>query len=210
MINLSIGTITRGSYQYSLQTLEPDRLYSSADKLYNRLRSDPMFQSVSTDLEIKTPQVNVGIQRDKSSSYGITATDIENAFSLGYSQNLISRIETNLDQYNVILELNKPDQYYSDSFSKIYLRNNSSQQTGVGGNAPVVDNQVSNPNALYTVANAGIEKTNSSISSVVPLDEVINYTQSVGPSSINHISQFRSVTLSFNIAPGVPLKYRTR
>src|SRR5215203_5335112 len=40
---------------------------------------------------------------------------------------------------------------------------------------------------------------------LVPLSAVVRTRQSVGPQSINHIGQLPSVTLSFNIAPGVAL-----
>jgi HAE1 family hydrophobic/amphiphilic exporter-1 len=207
LINLSIGYLVRGSYQYSLQSLEPDRLYTSADNLYNRMVSDPVFQSVSTDLEIKTPQINVSIDRDKASSYGISVKDIENVYAYGYSQNLVSRIETALDQYNVILELAKPDQYYTSSFHKIYLENTTpTGDISVGFNAPNTYNSgFNNPLNFYTQTSPGVTLTNSSGFSVVPLNEVVNYVETVGPASINHISQFPSVTITFNLAPGVPL-----
>ena len=40
---------------------------------------------------------------------------------------------------------------------------------------------------------------------LVPLSAVVTTRQSVGPQSVNHIGQLPSVTLSFNIAPGVAL-----
>src|SRR6186997_1826944 len=40
---------------------------------------------------------------------------------------------------------------------------------------------------------------------LVPLSAVVTTRQSVGPQSINHIGQLPSVTISFNIAPGVAL-----
>jgi len=40
---------------------------------------------------------------------------------------------------------------------------------------------------------------------LVPLSAVVRTRQSVGPQSINHIGQLPSVTVSFNIAPGVAL-----
>jgi HAE1 family hydrophobic/amphiphilic exporter-1 len=45
----------------------------------------------------------------------------------------------------------------------------------------------------------------SSTGALVPLKAVADITQSVGPLSINHTGQIPSVTLSFNLAPGVPL-----
>jgi hydrophobic/amphiphilic exporter-1 (mainly G- bacteria), HAE1 family len=40
---------------------------------------------------------------------------------------------------------------------------------------------------------------------LVPLSAVVSARQSVGPQSVNHIGQLPSVTISFNIAPGVAL-----
>ena len=40
---------------------------------------------------------------------------------------------------------------------------------------------------------------------LVPLSAVVTTRQSVGPQSVNHIGQLPSVTLSFNLAPGVAL-----
>ena len=40
---------------------------------------------------------------------------------------------------------------------------------------------------------------------LVPLSAVVTTRQSVGPQSVNHIGQLPSVTVSFNIAPGVAL-----
>jgi HAE1 family hydrophobic/amphiphilic exporter-1 len=40
---------------------------------------------------------------------------------------------------------------------------------------------------------------------LIPLSSVVTTRQTVGPQSINHISQLPSVTLSFNLVPGVAL-----
>ena len=45
----------------------------------------------------------------------------------------------------------------------------------------------------------------STAGKLVPLSAVVTARQSVGPQSVNHIGQLPSVTLSFNIAPGVAL-----
>jgi hydrophobic/amphiphilic exporter-1 (mainly G- bacteria), HAE1 family len=49
---------------------------------------------------------------------------------------------------------------------------------------------------LYVQSNAG---------KLVPLSSVVTAKETVGPQSVNHIGQLPSVTLSFNIAPGVAL-----
>ena len=86
------------------------------------MRREPLFQGVNSDLEINTPQVNVNILREQASQWGITATDIETAVSLCYSGNLISLIQTAIDQYNVILELYPRYQQQADTLNEIWLR----------------------------------------------------------------------------------------
>ena len=39
----------------------------------------------------------------------------------------------------------------------------------------------------------------------MPLDALVNWKTSLGPQSVNHLNQFTSVTLSFNLKPGVAI-----
>ena len=128
-----------------------------------------MFQGVNSDLEIDTPQINVKILRDQASQYGITATDVENAFSLSYSGNLISLIQTPIDQYNVILELYPEYQRQPETLNEIWLRSPFNSE-------------------------------------LVPLSATMQWDEGLGATSVNHINQFPAVTISFNLAPGVPLE----
>jgi hydrophobic/amphiphilic exporter-1 (mainly G- bacteria), HAE1 family len=41
--------------------------------------------------------------------------------------------------------------------------------------------------------------------SMIPLPAIVSWEQTVGPQSVNHINQFTSVTLNFNLMPGVPI-----
>jgi HAE1 family hydrophobic/amphiphilic exporter-1 len=166
LIDLSTGQESRGDYQISMQSLFGDKVYASAKRLINLIQSDPMFEGVNSDLEIDSPQINVKIQRDKASSLGITATDIENAFNFGYSYNYVTRIDTAIDQYNVILELSKKDQYLADTFNYLWMRSSLS------------------PN-------------------LIPMKAVAEWDEGIGASSINHIDQFPSVTISFSLKSGV-------
>jgi HAE1 family hydrophobic/amphiphilic exporter-1 len=46
--------------------------------------------------------------------------------------------------------------------------------------------------------------------SVVPLSAVATWEPALGPQSVNHLNQFTSVTLNFNLLPGVPIGDVTR
>jgi len=169
LIDLSTGEESRGDYQVAMQSIFADKVYPSAERLIAAMQKDPLFQGVSSDLEIHSPQINVAIQRDKAATLGITAADIENAFFFSYSYNYVTRIETSIDQYNVILELLNKYQMDADIFNYLWMR--------------------------------------SSVSSkLVPMGAVAEWAEGLGASSINHIDQFPSVTIEFNLAPGVTLE----
>lgn len=169
LIDLAIGQESRAAYQFALQGIHADSIYKSARKLLKKMRQEPIFQGVNSDLEIDTPQINVSILRDQASQYGITARDVENAFSLSYSGNLISLIQTSIDQYNVILELSPEYQRRADTLNEIWLRSPFNSE-------------------------------------LVPLSATMKWTEELGATSVNHINQFPSVTISFNLAPGIPLE----
>lgn len=169
LIDLSIGQESRAAYQFALQGINADNIYKTARGLLEKMRHEPIFQGVNTDLEVDTPQINVKLLRDQASQYGITATDIENAFSLSYSGNLISLIQTPIDQYNVILELYPELQRQADTLNEVWLRSPFNSE-------------------------------------LVPLSATMQWDEGLGATSVNHINQFPSVTISFNLAPNVPLE----
>jgi HAE1 family hydrophobic/amphiphilic exporter-1 len=168
MIDLSVGFQVKGAYQYKLQSLNPEELYPIAKEFESRMKAMPELQGVNSDLEIDTPQLFFNINRDKASTLGITALNIENALLLGYSGNRVSTINTPINQYDVVLELNPAFQKYPASLDLLYLRSNTTNQ-------------------------------------MVPLRAVADWNLGIGPNSVNHINQFPSVTISFNLMPGVSL-----
>lgn len=162
LIDLSVGQESRGDYQFILHGINADKVFASAKSMMASMQKDPLFQGVNSDLEVDSAQINVNILRDKAASLGITATDIENAFMLAYSSNYVSRIETAIDQYDVILELLPEYQRRSDAFDALWMRSSLSQQ-------------------------------------LVPMGAVAQWKDALGASSINHVDQFPSVTINYNL-----------
>ena len=73
------GRLTKSQYQYTLQSPDTDELYRYSTIFEAKLRGLPQLQDVTSDLQIKNPQMNVEIDRDKASALGISALQIENA-----------------------------------------------------------------------------------------------------------------------------------
>ena len=58
------GMLTKGLYQYTLQSPDIGELYKYAPLLQEKMRTIPGLIDVNSDLQIKNPQVNVVIDRD--------------------------------------------------------------------------------------------------------------------------------------------------
>ncbi|HEU5336983.1 MAG TPA: efflux RND transporter permease subunit [Terriglobales bacterium] len=121
------GMLTKSQYQYTLQDPDTAELYASAQQLEARLQKLPGLQDVTSDLQLKNPQLRVEIERDKASALGITAQQVEDALNSAYGARQISTIYAPNDAYKVIVEL--ADQYQMDpnALAYLYLRSSTGQ-----------------------------------------------------------------------------------
>jgi HAE1 family hydrophobic/amphiphilic exporter-1 len=86
------------------------------------MREIPGIVDVTTDLQLTSPQVLVDINRDKASSLGLSAAQIERALGSAYGARQISTIYTPNDQYRVILEAQDEFKRESTDLSRLYVR----------------------------------------------------------------------------------------
>ena len=125
---IRIGTqLTKSPYQYALQGSDTDRLYAAAKALEVKMRELPGFQDVTSDLQIKNPQVVVDVDRDRAAAYGLTVRQVENALFSAYGTRQISTIFAPNNQYRVILELDPKYQQDPSSLSRLYVRGGGGQ-----------------------------------------------------------------------------------
>ena len=121
------GTITKSLYQITLQSPDINELYENAPKLEAKMRELPILQDVTSDLQIKNPQVNVDIDRNKASALGISATQLETALQAAYSQQQITTIYAPNNQYRVLMELQPEYQRDPAALSLLYIRSSGNQ-----------------------------------------------------------------------------------
>jgi len=179
------GRLSRSLYQFTLQSPNAAELYSYAPQLEAKIRARSEFQDVNSDLQLNNPQVQISIDRDKAASLGLTAQgvspqQIQNTFYTAYGSRQISTINTPTNQYQVIMELDPKYQQDPSVLSLLYIR-------------------PSNSNTSSQAA------TQASSTPMIPLNAVASLKSSVGPLSVNHSGQLPSVTISFNLRPGVAL-----
>jgi len=116
------GRNAKAPYQFTMQGADIAELYASAARLETRLRAVPMLQEVGTDLQIRNPQVQVQIDRDRASRLGVTVQQIEEALYDAYGSRQVSTIYTDNNQYWVIQELLPEYQRDVAALRLLYIR----------------------------------------------------------------------------------------
>lgn len=161
------GRFAKSQYQFTLQSPDTNELCHYAPILEDRMRNMESLTDVSSDLQLKNPEVRVWIDRDKASALGVTAEQVEDALYSAYGSRQISTIYAPNNSYQVILELLPEYQRDPAALSMLYVRSSSGQ--------------------------------------LVPLETIAKFSQGLGPMSVNHSGQLPSVTISFDLKPGVAL-----
>ncbi len=161
------GRMSSSTYTISVQALDTNDLYKWAPKLEAAIAHLPEVQDVTSDMEMKTPRVNLVMDRDKAATMGLNASQIESSLYDGFGPVWASTIYSTTAQYKVLLELDPKYQANADSLEKIWFK--------------------------------------SSSGALVPLQSILRFKEDVGPQTINHSGQLPSVTISFNLKPGIAL-----
>ena len=165
------GRVSKSLYQFAMQSSDITTLYPAALALVDSMRKSPLLQDVTSDLQLGNPQASVEIDRERASSLGVTAAQIENALYNAYGSRQVSTIYTPNNAYWVVMELLPQYQLDLSALDLLYIR--------------------------------------STTGALVPLSAVSKISQTAGPLSVNHSGQLPSVTLSFNLPPGVALGQAT-
>jgi HAE1 family hydrophobic/amphiphilic exporter-1 len=102
-------------------------LQKTAAQLEARLQKINIIQDVNSDLQLKNPQIDVHILRDRAASLGVTPQQIESALYNAFGERQISTIYGPTDQYSVLLAWDRDFQKNINALNALYLR-------GAGGN----------------------------------------------------------------------------
>ena len=104
---IQIGALSSNSnYQFVLQSTDQTLLNDAAQNFLPVLRQIPGVTSVDSSLQIRNPQINVRILRDRAAALGVTSSALEQTLNLAFGGTQISTIYGASNQYQVIAELN--------------------------------------------------------------------------------------------------------
>ena len=115
----------RAQYSVALMDAETSNLYKWAPKLEAKLRTVPDISGIQTDLRLNSPRLNVEIDRDQALALGVTPEAVANTLYDAYGARRVSTIQTSLDEYDVILEVEPEYQRDPAALAKLYIRSTS-------------------------------------------------------------------------------------
>jgi HAE1 family hydrophobic/amphiphilic exporter-1 len=116
------GRSSKSFYQYTLQGPDLHEVERVAQDLEAHLRARPEFEGVTTDLQIKNPEVQVLIDRDRASELGISATQIEQTLYDAYGSSQVSTIYTPTNEYWVVMESLPQYERDESALTQLYIR----------------------------------------------------------------------------------------
>jgi len=122
------GRVSRTQYQYTLVDADAGELNHWAPLFLEKLKGIPGIADVASDQANAGPLLDITINRDAASSYGILPATIDNTLDDAFGQRIVSTMFTTLNQYHVVLEVQPKFQYGPEALNDLYVSSPSGQQ----------------------------------------------------------------------------------
>jgi multidrug efflux pump len=164
------STIGRAQYLFFLENPDQKLLNTWTPKLVARLKQNPIFSDVQSDIENLGRDLQITIDRATAARFGVTPATIDNALYDSFGQRIASTLYTQSNQYRVILDAS--------------VKTANSIEEALGG--------------IYV-------PSSTATSGQVPLSAIVKLQETTGPLQIEHLGQFPTLSISFNLAPGASL-----
>jgi HAE1 family hydrophobic/amphiphilic exporter-1 len=131
------GLIGNADYQLVVQGTDLKSLYGPSQELEARMRESPSFRDVSTSLELRNPEIQINILRDRAAALGVSPQQIENTLYNAYGGRRISTLYGATDQYNVLLELDRKFQRNVNALTSLYVQSSTGRMVPIHAVADV-------------------------------------------------------------------------
>ncbi len=116
------GTVSTSDYVYSLSATELTHLYAPGEALEAKLRTLPMLQDVSSNLELRNPEIQIRVLRERASALGISSQQVELALFNAFGGRQISTLYGASDQYNIMMELDRKYQSDINALGSLFIQ----------------------------------------------------------------------------------------
>jgi HAE1 family hydrophobic/amphiphilic exporter-1 len=131
------GLVGTADYQMVVQGSDLKTLYAEAQELETRLRESDFLREVSTGLELRNPEIQINILRDRAAVLGVSPQQVETALYNAYGGRQISTLYGATDQYLVLLELDPRFQRDITALRSLYVQSSSGRMVPIHAVADV-------------------------------------------------------------------------
>jgi HAE1 family hydrophobic/amphiphilic exporter-1 len=115
------GRLSRTQYEYTVMDADLDELNIWAPRLLERYRQLPELTDLATDQQNEAATAVVTIDRARASSFGITPAMVDNIIYNAIGQRQVAQYFTQVNTYQVVLEVTPSLQRDPDLFSKLHI-----------------------------------------------------------------------------------------
>jgi len=116
------GRPTRTQFEFTLQDADLGELNQWAPKILAKMATLPELRDVATDQQTQGTTLELKINRDTASRYGIQPQLIDDTLYDAFGQRQVTQYFTQLNSYHVILEILPELQGNLDTLNKLYIR----------------------------------------------------------------------------------------
>jgi hydrophobic/amphiphilic exporter-1 (mainly G- bacteria), HAE1 family len=116
------GRPTRTQFEFTLQDANLAELNEWAPKILNKMKTLSELRDVATDQQTQGTTLELKVNRDTASRYGIQPQLIDDTLYDAFGQRQVTQYFTQLNSYHVILEVLPELQGDIDTLNKIYIK----------------------------------------------------------------------------------------
>jgi hydrophobe/amphiphile efflux-1 (HAE1) family protein len=116
------GRPTRTQFEFTLQDADLNELNTWAPKILDKMKTLPQLRDVATDQQSEGTTLQLNVNRDTASRYGITPQLVDDTLYDAFGQREVTQYFTQLNSYHVILEILPELQENFDILNKLYVK----------------------------------------------------------------------------------------
>ncbi len=146
-ISTSLQSGSQLPVQFVLQNLDFSKLEDVLPKFLDEARKDSVFGNVDANLKFNKPELNITIDRLKSTNLGVNVIDVSSTLDFALSGRRYDYFINQGKQYSVIGQVERPERSQTGDISSLYVRSNNGSLIQLDNLVKIEEN--SNPPTLF-------------------------------------------------------------
>lgn len=148
----------------------------------DQLQDYPGLQNIDTDLRLNTPELRVEMDRDKLADLGVSVDTVGRTLESLLGGRQVTRFEEDGEQYDVIVQVDKPFRANPSDILDIFVRNEANEMVPL--NAFLSVNESVSPQSLNHFNRLRAVIIQAAVAPGYALGEVLDHMQSVAAESL--------------------------